>query len=103
MHGWLSQMAAVLGNIMGAGGVLPVAKCHDKCHKKLFIHTCVFNMATWPLLTARIHGAVFFAGAGGKGSLEVPQLSADVHLQQHCVKKGKGVCVVGLLDLGRPG
>ena len=59
--------------------------------------------ATWPLLTARIHGAVFFAGAGGKGSLEVPQLSADVHLQQHCVQKGKGVCVVGLLDLGRPG
>jgi hypothetical protein len=48
MHGWLSQMAAVLGNIMGAGGVLPVAKCHDKCHKKLFIHTCVFNMQPGP-------------------------------------------------------
>jgi len=38
-----------------------------------------------------------------KGPVDIPQLTADAHLQQYCVDKGGGVCVVGLLDLERSG
>lgn len=29
---------------------------------------------------------------------ELPQLASDEDLQAHCVSKGAGVCVIGLLD-----
>lgn len=53
---------------------------------------------------ANKHARAHLLVAGpGRSPVSIPQLTADEHLQQHCVAKGGGVCVVGLLDMERAG
>ncbi|KAF5837402.1 hypothetical protein DUNSADRAFT_4450 [Dunaliella salina] len=58
------------------------------------------SMFTWLSQMANLLDSVT---GSRKGPVDIPQLTADAHLQQHCVEKGGGVCVVGLLDLERSG
>jgi hypothetical protein len=61
-------------------------------------NSCISVIGDAGNCVATVFAVTYLAGIATAAPVEVPQLASQASFDEHCVSKGAGVCVVGLLD-----